>query len=56
MSQTIKRIWIAYAAVSVLFGLYAISEDGDIFAWFVRLLLPHLGFMMWYAFNADKED
>ncbi|MBL6930928.1 MAG: hypothetical protein ISR46_05455 [Rhodospirillales bacterium] len=56
MSQTIKRIWIAYAVLSVVFGLYAITADGDVFAWFLRLSLPHLGFIMWYALNSDKDD
>ena len=39
MSRTIKRIWIVYAVLSVLFGLYAISEDGDVFAWLWQISL-----------------
>jgi hypothetical protein len=53
MSQTIKRIWIAYGVLSGLFILYGLSEDGDMFSRALLMLLPHLGFIMWYAFKSD---
>lgn len=53
MSLTIKRIWIVYAILSGLFVLYGLSEDGDAFSRALLLLLPHLGFILWYGFKSD---
>lgn len=56
MPRTLKRIWIVYAVLSVSFVLYGLTEHGDMFAWSLLLALPHLGFVMWYAFHSDPED
>lgn len=55
MSKTVKTIWIVYAVFTLCFAVYAfVSEDGDVFAWFLRLMIPHLGFLLWYAFKGDS--
>ena len=54
MSKTVKYIWIAYAIFTLCFAGYTyVSDDGDVFAWLLRLMIPHLGFFLWYAFKGN---